>query len=119
MNTNAHSPKEIERLLPLLRSIAHEIRDRTAAISYLESRVQSLKPSSRIHAEDLRLAEASLAIERREIRHAQEELERLGCRLDENDSERIVFEDEGQSVTFAWKLGDTSFHRLAPVDTAA
>jgi len=113
------NPEQAERLLPLLKSIAREVRDRKAAISFLEGRIESLKLSPNLHAEDLRLAEATLATERRALRHAEEELERLGCRLEEGDPERIVVGGPGQSYTFSWKLGDTQIHRLAPADSAA
>lgn len=108
-----------ERLLPLLRSIAQELRDRHRSIAELDARVRSLKASPKIHAEDLRLAEATLAIERRELRHAEEEVGRLGCRLDEDDRERILLEGEQGPSTLTWKLGDTSFRQLLPVDSAA
>ena len=51
------------KMLPILKSIAREVKDRTAAIAFLEARVESFKKSPQIHAEDLRLAEAALAID--------------------------------------------------------
>ena len=119
METKTQNPTNAERLVPLLRSIAREVKERTEAIQFLEARVESFQKSPHIHAEDLRLTEATLAIERRELRHVHEELGRLGCELDEDNPQRILVAGEGQAFTFTWQLDDTQFHRRTPVDSIA
>ena len=110
----SHTPS---KLLPVLRSIAREIRERTVAIRSLEARRGSFSKSA-IHAVDRANADAELAIQRRELRHAEHELERLGCRLDDREPLRIAVLDEGRSYTFSWNLEQTQFHDLPLADAA-
>lgn len=100
---------ETTQILPLLRSIAREIRDRTEAVRALEKRRAAFEGTPTIHAEDLRLVDAALAAHRRELRRVEKELARLGCSVDEDDPLRILVPREGRAYTFSWHLDDTQF----------
>jgi hypothetical protein len=75
------------RLVPLLRSITREIRERTHAVEHLEARLMSHRNSGWPGEPQVR---AELACHRRELRRAREELARLGCALDESHPLRVL-----------------------------
>jgi chromosome segregation ATPase len=99
---------EAERLFPLLRSIGREVRTRTARVSLLEERVAALAPTRHVHGEELGRLESELSTQRRELRRAEEELERLGCRL-EGDETRILIPAELSVHVVEGFLGQTRF----------
>jgi len=70
-----HQPAWARNVLPLVRSIVGEIRERRVAVRQLESAatVEGL--------EQQRLLCGECAIHRAELRRAKRELERLGCVL--------------------------------------
>lgn len=93
------------RMLPLLRSIAGELAERTRRVEHLESMVSALEPTHAAHAEDLAVLRAELADERRAVRLVQEELHALGCSVDSLEplTLRIRAEADGD---LTWRLGD-------------
>ena len=74
----AYGKNQAERMLPLLTSIARELDDRSTAIRAEELRLRRLEAEG---GDEIALANrvASLAEHKRELRHALEELEQLGC----------------------------------------
>ena len=78
MKNHEYGMEEIRGLLPLLASIGREIDERSQQLESVLSKLESLgtKDSDKSHARPL-IAEA--ANHRRELRHAREELSRLGC----------------------------------------
>jgi len=113
MNRHSYDPERASALLPLLRSITAEIRERTETIDALESALQELGKTRRTR--ELRGdAEAKLSIERREIRVARRELERLGCVLDEDHPLRVLIPgaDGALDHGFAWSPLDEKLENL-------
>ena len=72
-----------ERLAPLLRSIAIEIKERTRAARDLELRLQSFETTRHAHRDEVGRIEAALSCHRRELRLAEKELARLGWTLED------------------------------------
>ena len=74
----AYKPEQAERLQPLLESIARELDERSIEIKGLS---QTLRRQRETGADEDALANtiATLANAKRELRHAMEELEALGC----------------------------------------
>ena len=93
------TPERAERLVPILRSIASEIGERTRAIERLESALDSTTTPQRETEMRTRALGAELAHQRRELRFAQRELARLGCTLDGDHPLRILI--PGADGTFA------------------
>ncbi len=113
MNRYSYDPERASALLPLLRSITAEIRERTETIDALESALQELGKTRRTR--ELRGdAEAKLSTERREIRVARRELERLGCVLDEDHPLRVLIPgaDGELGHGFAWSPLDEKLENL-------
>ena len=91
-------------LLPLLRSIGEEILERASRVEHLTSMIDALS-TSRAHQDEVSWMRADLAMEKRELRHAEEELDRLGCTV--QDLAPLTFRiqtDESDELT--WRLGD-------------
>mgnify|MGYP003573213230 CR=1 FL=1 len=103
-------PREPSKLLPVLRSIARELRQRKALIVTLEARRNAFSESPKIHGSDLANTDAELAIQRRELRRVTKELELLGCRVEDDEPLRIALPDEGRTYTFSWELDQTQFY---------
>jgi hypothetical protein len=99
---NAYEPDRAEKLVPLLRSIGREIRERGAAIRLLEAELAGERTG------DDPAVEARLATERRGLRLALRELARLGCVLDELHPFRILIPGkDGELLTgYQWEPGD-------------
>jgi Uncharacterized conserved protein (DUF2203) len=111
MNGHRYTPQRAEQLLPILRSIAREIGERTRAIEGLE---ESLEPSA--HARSARAPRdlgAELAHHRRELRFAKQELARFGCTLIENCPLRILIpgEDGELESGFTWTPAEDRLRR--------
>ena len=106
--------EEAERTLPLLRSIGREASDRMREMRRIAGRIAVLFPRRRVHGEEIRRLESELSVQRRELRHARRELERLGCRLDDGAEARILIPaDRGAHVV----EGFLSQTRFAPAPT--
>lgn len=113
MNRHSYDPERAERLLPLLRSITAEIRERSEAIDALERELQELGGTRRARERRGEL-EASLSIERRELRVSRRELERLGCALDEDHPLRVLIPgvDGALDHGYAWSPLDEKLESL-------
>ena len=113
MNRHSYDPERANALLPLLRSITAEIRERTETIDILESALGSLGKTRRTR--ELRGdAEAKLSIERRELHVARRELEHLGCALDEDHPMRVLIPGANGALDhgFAWSPLDEKLESL-------
>jgi hypothetical protein len=95
-------------LLPLLSSIGREIEERTKLLEALDARIEQL--TSRTPSKDvtLRLLVAEAAMQRRELRLARAELERLGCRVVGTDPVTIRIPGRIGSInkSFVWRTTD-------------
>jgi hypothetical protein len=84
-----------ERLIPLLRSITREIRERTTAIERLDLLLDA-PASAQLLARQHELT-ARLVEHRRALRNAERELSGLGCILDEDHPLRVLIPgDDGE-----------------------
>ncbi len=103
----AYDSDRAKNLVPLLESISRELTERHAAIAKLERGLRSFPDSEAPNAEELDLR-AELATQRRELRLAQKELEKLGCAVDENDPGciRIPGADGKLERGFQWSWGE-------------
>ena len=98
--------EDAERMMPLLRSIRREIKERTLAIHALETRRLSAGPEL---AQSL---DAELSTQRRELRQVTKELDRLGLAVDANDPLRILIPGAEGSWAYEGRLDDTSFRPI-------
>jgi hypothetical protein len=92
MKSRTYALQEAEKIVPLLRSIGREIKSRQRAADEMRKHLASLRAQRRVDgdkpsADNL---EAQIATHLRELRSAEKELERLGCRLDEEHPLRIL-----------------------------
>ena len=94
-------------LLPLLRSIGREIEERTAMIERLEQEIERLQPQNRPTQKGRALI-ADVATQRRELRHAREELQRFGCSVLGTAPLTIRIPGRGGEAkkSFVWQTGD-------------
>jgi hypothetical protein len=115
MKTTQRSQENAERMLPLLRAIGQEVRERNLAIHALETRIADLTLAPRLHAQEIAQLESELSTHRRELRGIEREMERLGCSFDQDDPNRIVVPGTAVSLAFGHSLSDTHFFQLGGV----
>jgi hypothetical protein len=109
MKRRVYALKEVQRMVPLLRSIGREIHSRRHSAEEIGKHLESLR--SRSHpSPDLSHLEAQLSTHRREIHAAVRELEHLGCRLDEQHPPRILIPSPNGHWAFDGHLDDTRFY---------
>jgi hypothetical protein len=110
MKRHLNERREAERLVPLIRSIGNEIRERSGRVDVLEDRLGSLSSANDEHRMAIRQLESELSIHRRELRRAEKELKELGCQLDADHPLRVLI--PGKTGTYAYeRLDKTSFYR--------
>ena len=122
MSTKKFARRDAERLLPLLRSIGREIRERSRMVDTLEERLATFSADRDQHRPEIARVESELSLHRRELRRVERELAELGCNLDADHPLRILIPGRGE--TFAWekKLDQTEFYRKPterPIDARA
>ena len=102
-----------DELIPLLRSIQREVRERRDEILRLENTLRVFKRRASEHPR-LTSIQAELMTHRRELRMSERELDRLGCALDGERPFRVLIPgDHGVMENgFAWDLGDTRVHAI-------
>ncbi len=105
MNRHSYDPERASALLPLLRSITAEIRERSEAAEALGREIADLGTSRKARSRRGDL-EADLSVQRRELRVARRELERLGCTLDQDHPLRVLIPGEDGNHGFAWNPRD-------------
>lgn len=111
---NQYDRTHAKELVPLLESITREIVERHRAIRFLEQELAELTeedPSSK----QRHLVLAELASQRRELRMARGELDRLGCTYDEQYPHRVYIPGRSGKLEegFRWQVGDLTIHRRA------
>ena len=111
----AYEHTQAEALVPLLRAIHRELRDRALRVRFLSRRVPELEPGL-----ERDMLEAELSTHRRELRRANEELERLGCALDDDHPGRVLIPgwDGELEHGYSWQVGETRV-RGAALDASA
>ena len=107
MKVQSYSPHEIQRLRPLLASIARELLDREQAITEIEQRYSELGESP-LELSERHVLTAELSGHRRSRRKAIEELKRLGCTIFARRP--LAFSVpallRGQTFTYVWNFTD-------------
>jgi len=108
----AYDYRAAERLIPLLRNIQKEIRERSDAIRRAYVRIKGLGNTRRSAEAAFR---AEISSHKREIRLARKELTRLGCLLDEASPHRVLIpgHDGTLDCGFAWEFGETTVQAVA------
>ena len=97
MNRKQYDLSGAQALVPLLDSILREMQERRSELGRMEASKRQLSANHGEGHDEVRYLIADIANTKRELRHAQEELEQLGCKLEETDSllVHIPGEDEG------------------------
>jgi hypothetical protein len=113
MSTKSFARQDAERLLPLLRSIGAEIRERGRAIDGLEERLAAFADERYRYRSEIAQIEAELACHRRELRRTERELSELGCNLDADHPLRILIPGRGEQFAWEGRLDKTQFYRQA------
>ncbi len=111
----SYDRENANKLVPLLESIAAEIRDRLALVRELDDQVASISEDSLETTRYLNLL-AELATHRRELRLAKKECEGLGCVLEEGQPTRIYIPGSNGKLKsgFRWESGDSTIRTTAP-----
>lgn len=109
----AYDSEHADRLIPLLRSVQRELRERADAIRSLEQRLRRAPRARRDSPERVAL-QAELASHKLGTRLAKKELERLGCLLDDAQPQRILIPGASGDLAngFSWSLGDVRVRAL-------
>jgi hypothetical protein len=110
-----HDRDDAQRLVPLLDSIFREVAERRREARILEKQLAAAKQAGSAEDDDSdRLLElrAQLATQRRELRLAQKEFERLGCEVDEHNPNRVLILGPNGRQTFRWDAGDAAVQRI-------
>ncbi|MDP6761302.1 MAG: DUF2203 family protein [Planctomycetota bacterium] len=104
----AYDNHSADSLIPLLRVIQREIRERSDAVRILENRLRAFSLDQADSSAFLAVR-AELSNHRREIRLSKKELERIGCALDAGQPNRVLIPGRNGELDagFSWALGDT------------
>lgn len=120
MKRRTYDHRSAQQLLPMLRSIAVELTERSNAIESLDERLLEARGRQRRAKPSPEFVDlqSDLANHKRELRLAKLEISRLGCMLDEDRALRILIPGSDGSFEsgFAW---DGTLDRLQRVETAA
>ena len=109
----AYNYQGADELIPLLRSIQREVRERREESLRLENTLRVFKRRATQHPR-LASIQAELMTHRRELRLSERELDRLGCALDGERPFRVLIPGDDGAIEhgFAWDLGDTRVHAV-------
>jgi len=117
MNHRSYDHDGAERLIPLLRALGREIRERSDAINEAERAIRALRRSD-LATRERRIREgfllAEISTHKRELRQVNRELTRLGCLVDESDPSTVHIpgEDGGHEQGFVWRSGEAEIHEV-------
>jgi hypothetical protein len=111
---NSYDRNRAHQLVPLLKSITKEMEERVAAIRRLEAQVETISAGGRDKGNVELDLQAELATQRRELRLAGKELERLGCIVDPTHPQRVLIPGSDGNIErgFRWDLDATGIYRL-------
>ena len=114
----SYDRENASKLVPLLVSIAAEIRERLASIRELDGQAAAISENNLETTQYLNLL-AELATHRRELRLAKKECEGLGCVLEKGQPTRIYIPGSNghRGGGFRWESGDSTIRRATPEST--
>ena len=112
MLTRNYDIQDAERLMPLLRAIRRELRERTLKTAELESRLTDLSEDRQANAKQIQRLESELSTQLRETRRVEKELGELGCTVDEDRPLRILIPSEDGQLACDGDLAKTRIHRI-------
>lgn len=110
MSTKTYDRSQAESLLPLLDSILREIDDRRKILRSQEAHKAKIAESDEAKWHN---ALADIADNKRQLRLAEEELTKLGCRI-ENQKSLLVRIPGQAGESFLWQPGQP-LQELAPI----
>ena len=104
----AYERTQANRMIPLLASISREVRDRKRSIKRKERLLGRMRSAAAELCEVLGL-QAELAGHKRELRHAEEELDRLGCALNDSPTRTVLIPGRNGALEdgYRWRLGES------------
>ncbi len=103
MNRKNYDLAEAQALLPLLDSILREMEERRKELGHMEQTKRRLSGERPEGDEEVRYLVADIANHRRELRHADEELDQLGCTLEEGET--VLVRIPGANDGWVWSPG--------------
>lgn len=111
---NSYDRNRARQLVPLLKSITKEMDERLTRIRRLEALLESTENDQRARTSAELDLQAELATQRRELRLARKELERLGCVVDPAHPQRVLIPGSDGNIErgFRWDLDATGVYRL-------
>lgn len=117
MRTRAYEWHEALALLPLLESIAREMRERDEVLRRIAGDLRRLEKRGRGRSAEARLLGAEAADHRTAMRQARVEVERLGCEGIgvRPPTIRIPAAGGPEAETWVWRLGDLLPRRFGTV----
>lgn len=109
MNKTNYDHHQASQLVPLLRSITREMRERTHAVEHLEAKLRDARRAGP-DSEAFLSVQAELSTQKRELRLARKELERLGCALDDSHPLRVLIPGQDGELRsgFEYTIGSNS-----------
>lgn len=90
-------------MVPLLRSIAAEIHERTCELKRLQRRLDAFGPTRRAHREEVQRLQEDLGTHRRGLRGAQRELASLGWAVDALQPIRLLRRGRNGAADLSWQ----------------
>lgn len=118
---NAYNYTGADRLIPLIRVIHREIRDRSEAVRNINTQLHQLgkagtRRSTRAHELEAFGLQADRSNHKREIRVAKKELARMGCLLDEENPFRVLIPGTNGEIQsgYSWRVGENRVRAFAP-----
>jgi hypothetical protein len=109
------NPDTAVQMIPLLRSIAREVVERSFAILQLESESKALQEAPRAARQKGPTLVAKLANQKRELRRSVEELRDLGWERDPEQPLRFKARGLRGEETYTWRPEDSFFYRSAQI----
>ncbi|MGH7151804.1 MAG: DUF2203 family protein [Planctomycetota bacterium] len=120
MRTTAYAWHEALTLLPLLESIAREMRERDEALRRILAELRGIEKREGGRSAEARLLAAEAADHRTALREIRSEIERLGCEGIgvRPPTIRIPAAGVSDGETWVWRLGDLLPRRFGAVRAA-
>jgi len=101
--------RKAKDMLPYIRSIGREARERSSEVQRLEAELERLRSGPGELVREIRSVEEELFHHRREMERVGKELTRIGCILDVDHPGRIVFSMADNEVSFEPRLDETGY----------
>ena len=107
MQKSSNDRSQVEKLLPLVRSIGRELSERLQAVSAMEERMATLL-SIGSTSKEIRLITAEASSHYRAIRQSRHELGKLGCSVigEQPLTVRVCVNEEGHQRSLLWQMGN-------------